>query len=47
MDPLEKHSAILFDEMAIDSMIVYDESCGVVRGPFKQAQVVNCDGKHI
>ncbi|KAF0291149.1 Transposable element P transposase [Amphibalanus amphitrite] len=40
MDPLEKNCAILFDEMAIDSRIVYDNSCDIVRGPHKQAQVV-------
>ena len=40
MEPLQKNCVILFDEMAIDSRLVYDHTQDVVRGPHSQAQVV-------
>ena len=37
MEPLEKHCVVMFDEMAIDSRLVYDRTHDVVRGPHTQA----------
>ena len=44
MEPLEKNCVIMFDEMAIDSRLVYDRAQDVVRGPHTQAQVVMVSG---